>query len=338
MSVSVNNTQTLIFNTQLNHNNRVAFKANSNQKTIPKYTTDTVKISTKKKGLSDKTKLCIGIGAALIVTLTAIICHKKLPAYKINKKFADLENKLPEVQQTFKDIFLKDDLSIEQTKEILQRYKDLEKLRIDKNISIQEYGKAVLDVAAKNYGLEHANIQLTFAPFKDSKAGGCWQVAKNTISIKNNVKKEWLFGAIHHELRHAKQSQAVFENLSEKDIMSYLRQVSYNNLKEMGIEIKDFESWCKEVWTPEFKEVIFKDTGKRLKRSEIKPTSEGINYAEKMKKAEIDYVDIDKDEALYWTNDREIDARKAETLINKLFGLNKREVNYYDQKDAKYKK
>ena len=57
-----------------------------------------------------------------------------------------------------------------------------------------------------------------------------------------------------------------------------------------------------------------------------------------MKKAEIDYVDIDKDEALYWTNDREIDARKAETLINKLFGLNKREVNYYDQKDAKYKK
>lgn len=284
-------------------------------------------------------------GGALALLTAAVLGHNALKTMKHNSLIKKIESKfdalsldLPKVQDTFKKVFRRDDLTVEQTKELLTKYKGLELLRIDKNVSREDYAKAVMKVASEGYDLEHANINLVIKPMKNTKAGGYWCVAQNSVILSDKYSKEYLFEGIHHELRHAKQSQAVSENLDFNKRVAYLKDRGYNSFVEMGSAPKDRTLWEKEIWTPEFTKEIVDSVGERLARKNVVKTPENIEFAEKMADAEKNYVDIDKDFAKYWANDKEVDARAAETAMNKLFGLNDKTISYYAKQDAKYLK
>ena len=301
----------------------------------------TVKPETK----SNLKKYGLIAGGALALLTAAVLGHNALKTMKHNSLIKEIESKfdalsldLPKVQDTFKKVFRRDDLTVEQTKELLTKYKGLELLRIDKNMSREDYAKAVMKVASEGYDLEHANINLVIKPLKDTKAGGYWDVLQNSVVIGDKSSKEYFFACIHHELRHAKQSQAVIENLDVNKKLEYIKNKAYNSLVEGGFAPKDKTLWEKEVWTPEFTKDIVDCIGGRLARKNVVKTPENIEYAERMFDAEKNHVDIDKDFAKYWTNPKEVDARAAETSMNKLFGLNDKTVSYYAKQDAKYLK
>lgn len=301
----------------------------------------TVKPETK----SNLKKYGLIAGGALALLTAAVLGHNALKTMKHNSLIREIESKfdalsldLPKIQDTFKKVFRRDDLTVEQTKELLTKYKGLELLRIDKNVSREDYAKAVMKVASEGYDLEHANINLVIKPMKNTKAGGYWSVIDNSVVIGDKSSKEYFFECIHHELRHAKQTQNVLENMDVNKRIEYIKNKVYNSLVDSGIAPKDKTLFEKEVWTPEFTKDIIDSTGGRLARKNVVKTPENIEYAERMFDAEKNHVDIDKDFAKYWVNDREVDARAAETAMNKLFGLNDKTISYYAKQDAKYLK
>lgn len=198
---------------------------NTNQNATFRGTTDpipndTVEIS-KKKGISNNAKIAIGLG--VIGTIVGgILIHKHFSKHelkeafnsveKIDKRFAELEQKLPEVQQKFKEAFLRNDLTEEQTKEILNGYKEVEKLGLTS--SKEEYVKALFEQAKKNYQIYNPKMTVDFKSRNnlDVSCGFCTH-ANETIHITPKGLQESrsrLFEIIHHELRHAKQNECLY--------------------------------------------------------------------------------------------------------------------------------
>ena len=306
---------------------------------------DTVQIGGENKtnNKNNTKNILLGLGAATVAVVAGVLGHHAIQANKLNKafaaidtKFANLEQNLPEVQSKFQEIFRRKDLTLEQTKEMLGQYKQLERLRVDKKVSNQDYIRQVFDVAKKNYNLENGNIELNFSPLKDSKAAGSWESFRNAVTLKENLQKESAFEVIHHELRHAKQTQEIAECLSEKDLENSIKIDGFKKVKDI-LNFTTIEQFEKEVWTPEFANSIMNDS-LRLKRVGVIKTPEDIDFAKKCRDADINHVDLDEDMAGYWNSFKEIDARKAELAINELFGLNKSTADFYKEMDAKYLK
>ena len=202
---SINNNDTL----------KVAFKGTTNP--IPN---DTVEIS-KKKGVSNTAKIAIGIG--VIGTIVGgILIHKHFSKHKLNeafksveqidKRFAELEQKLPEVQKKFKEVFLRNDLTEEQTKEILNGYKEVEKLGLTS--TKEEYVKALFEQAKKNYQIYNPKMTIDIEG-KTSWDASCGFVTHANEAIHITPKglqesRSRLFEIMHHELRHAKQNECLY--------------------------------------------------------------------------------------------------------------------------------
>lgn len=306
----------------------------------------TVKPETK----SNLKKYGLIAGGAVALLAATVLGHNALKTMKHNSLIREIESKfdalsldLPKVQDTFKKVFRRDDLTVEQTKELLTKYKGLELLRIDKNVSREDYAKAVMEVASEGYDLEHGNIKLVFDSMKNTKADGYWNPANSEVILYDKSSKESFFCLIHHELRHAKQTQTVLENMDSGKKIEYLKDCVYNSMVNDGSWTKGRTLWEKEVWTPEFAEditdtVCSRVLGPGLARKNVVKTPENIEYAKRMYEAQLNYVQMDKDFAKYWANDREVDARAAETAMNKLFGVYDKKVSYYAKQDAKYLK
>lgn len=149
--------------------------------------------SGQKKGISKKAKIAIAIGALATTTLAGVLIHKRINVPTIEK-----------AQKSFKKIFMRDDITIQDTEAILAKYKEIEKIADDK-----EYAQEMFKVAKKLFGLDHTNITLEIKDL--GKAIGCSDGIGN-LTISSNAKRKGMVNFIHHELRHSKQ----------KDVMAFV--------------------------------------------------------------------------------------------------------------------
>lgn len=207
---------------------------NSTQKAVFRGTTkpvpcDSVEISSKKKSISNTAKWGIGL-AAIATIIGGIFLYKHFSkntikeaftsVEQIDKKFANLEKNLPDVQKKFKDVFLRNDLTEEQTREILRGYKEVEKLGL--TASKEEYIKAVFEQAKKNYQIYNPSmtIKIDNNIIFEGACGACAHENGAVFITKRGLQESHsrLFEIIHHELRHAKQNECLYNCIPDGSI------------------------------------------------------------------------------------------------------------------------
>jgi len=173
------------------------------------------------KNVSNEAKLAIGLG--IIGTIIGgILIHKHFNKNKlkeafqsveqIDKRFAELERNLSDVQKKFKEVFLRDDLTEEQTKEILNGYKEVEKLGLKS--TKEEYVKAVFEQAKKNYQIYNPQMTIDIKGRTnwDASCGFCTHANEGIHITQKGLQesRSRLFEIMHHELRHAKQNECLY--------------------------------------------------------------------------------------------------------------------------------
>lgn len=184
-------------------------------------TQDTLEIGNKSK-MSKGKKALLALGTVVTAVVGAIVTHKAINAHQMNKalkaidtKFADLETRLTEVQKTFKEVFMRDDLTEKETLEILKKYRDIEKLGVTG--TKEEYINAMSEHAINNYNLKGiAKIWTT-----DKILLGDERILGYTnplcgVEIQSKIDKKDILEVIHHELRHAKQRYYAFNYADEE--------------------------------------------------------------------------------------------------------------------------
>ena len=159
-------------------------------KTLPNDTIEIGKNSSekvnKKKKSSIKKKVILGATGLLLVGFSISAVKSR------NARFKD-----------FRKIFMREDMTKKEAREIFMRYSDLYKIKDDK-----EYAKAVFEEAKKNYGLEKSRIKFEIDDTPnngDSKILGYFFRPDNSIKIKSGLSRKKIVDVIHHELRHALQ-------------------------------------------------------------------------------------------------------------------------------------
>ena len=278
-------------------------------------TTDTLVKPTQNK--TKKTLLTIGAivlaGVGIFTAIKAGKAHQQKKAIQeIEKKFADLQNDMPRVQKTFKEVFLREDLTEKEALEMLNRYKEVEKLGITGKK--EDYIKAVFKEAKRNFGFEEAKFPLIIEQNSRSimvKGGANIYNKHVEISPQQAIKE--IQNKVHHEMRHIKQ-HFLAANYDEKTFRQSL--MNHNSSLTEGLTEK------------ELKEVL-DDTILEMKNIHG-VTSFSINnipknqldYARKCSEAfSKPYIDGTKDFAKYEAQWQEVDARFAGESIAKLFGL-----------------
>ena len=250
MSIELNKIQIASTNAIYNSPQKVAFRG-----TTSPTPNDTVELSSKKNGMSNGVKIAIGLGSIGTI-VCGILLHKHFSKNKvkevfnsveqIDKKFAELENDLPNVQKKFKEAFLRNDLTEKQTKEILNGYKEVEKLGLKS--SKEEYVKAVFEQAKKNYQIYNPTmkIEIKNLTMRDSAFAGC-PMNNEAVYITNNgikMSRSELFEFVHHELRHAKQNEHLYNTKPDK-----FKTVIYEGIvyEYLGKDRNKFDNICKEI-------------------------------------------------------------------------------------------
>ena len=148
---------------------------------------DVVEISRDKKKNKALKVFLIGWGIKIIVGFAGIKLYKK---HYINK-----------AQETFKEVFMRDSISKEETIEMLKRYKNIKKIK-DKD----EYIKALFEETKKNYGFQDGNLELKFFDSKERpNTGGFVQKFKNQININKDRKPLEILNTMNHEMKHKQQ-------------------------------------------------------------------------------------------------------------------------------------
>ena len=112
------------FDSLKNHN----FQAVPNMQQVPlnnplpqPLNQDTVQINQNnklEKSDNNKRNILLGIGATALTALGAVYGVRKFQAKNIKN-----------VQKAFQETFMRDDITVEQTKEMLKRYKEIEKIK-----------------------------------------------------------------------------------------------------------------------------------------------------------------------------------------------------------------
>jgi len=176
----------------------------------------------RRKAASNGTEIAICL-CAIGTIVSGILIHKHFTnnklksAFKsieqIDKRFAELEKNLPEVQKKFKEAFLRNDLTEEQTKEILNGYKEVEKFGL--NSTKEEYVKALFEQVKKNYQIYNPKMTIYTKNTNKLWEGACGGCGHGNDAIYMSSKgmqsaHAELFDIIHHELRHAKQNECLY--------------------------------------------------------------------------------------------------------------------------------
>ena len=207
------------------------------------------------KNVSNEAKLAIGLGIIGAI-VGGIFLFKHFSKNKItevfnsveqiDKKFAELERNLSDVQKKFKEVFLRDDLTEEQTKEILNGYKEVEKLGLKS--TKEEYVKAVFEQAKKNYQIYNPKmtIEINSIRGRESAYAGCPMSNETVIITKKGMQmsRSKLFEAIHHELRHAKQNEHLYNTKPDKFKTAVYEGVVNEHITK---DIKKFQSFYEEL-------------------------------------------------------------------------------------------
>lgn len=270
---------------------------------------DTVTFSDKRQ-ISKQNKILLTLGGVITTILGSVLAVKGYRSHQITKgiekieqKFLKLQEDMPKVQNTFKNVFLRDDITEKEALEMLNRYKEVEKISITG--TKEEYAKALFDEAKRNYGFENSKLKIHFIDLNSLEEGGsfCPSFARVNISSTNPIER--LMNVIHHEFRHAKQ--AFYAVNAEPD--RYVQAMK---------EAKKGTIFEKNIPTAEdiLKPFNMTKPDKSLVPNKYKSFVEDVIQGAK----EHTYCAGETGEK-YITNKNEIDARFAGESIAKLFGL-----------------
>lgn len=153
-----------------------------------------------------KTATFAGLAAGLLAGISTGIKKSRENAAlsKIDKKFDALQGKLPMVKDVFKTVFMRDDLTEQEVSDMLDRYRDIEKLAITG--TKEEYAQKLFNEAQKNYGFEGCPLELKLAdkPAGDARVLG-FTTPIGDVYINKNISPKQMMETIHHELRHFQQ-------------------------------------------------------------------------------------------------------------------------------------
>ena len=196
MSVGTN-IQSVNFNNNVQPKMQTNFRAQAPP--VKDYPSDTVEINGKKKtGISNGAKLGIGLGILTIGTFIAAIALNKINKVTPTK-----------LQQVFNDVYMREDISLEQAKNIANKFKEIEKIE-----NREDFIKAAFEETKKNFGFADKPIKLTFEPAKGSEYGYCLK-DNSAINITDNCPRRSIISCLHHEFRHAKQNELMFNEFPE---------------------------------------------------------------------------------------------------------------------------
>jgi len=272
-------------------------------------------ITTEEKKKTSKGKvlgLITGIAAAIIATVFAVKHHKTKQIAKsieeIDKKFLKLQENISETQKTFNDVFLRNNITEKEASEMLNRYKEIEKLGVTG--TKEEYIQAVFNEAKQNFGFADSKFKLKLCNGEVSKNGKTLGAAKRLgryIEIDPAAKTEEIQGIIHHEMRHMKQNYFA-ANLNSQE---------YKNCLKKDVNEQLSKSELDEVLADCMNDILESFNLKAFSKSNVPP--EYRDYAQKCLDAHKTYVDAHKDFDAYYNNFLEIDARHAGSLIDTLF-------------------
>jgi len=263
-------------------------------------------------------KVLAGVAATGAAVLGAVYGVKKFQVKNINN-----------VRKAFQEVFMRDDITTEQAREMLKRYKEIEKIK-----DREEYAKALFAEAKKNFGMEKSNIKLIFEN-KDKSLGFC-RTDNSEISITPACTKRQMLNTIHHEFRHAKQHELIYNMYPElaKNAGSSKVQRMVNQTTEELIDkdrlmwkdnkwIFDGKEFSDEEWSKYIREKIIAPLRKKnIRRNFGKLSPDNVPekyrvFTEKLKNAHITYTDMSENFKKYYANFKEQDARIAGRKINK---------------------
>ena len=260
-----------------------------------------------------KTLLILGgIATTLLGTVLAVKGYRShkitKDLEKIEQKFLKLQENMPEVQRTFKDVFLRDDITEKEALEILNRYKEVEKVGITG--TKEEYIRAAFNEAKRNFGFTDCKFKLKLISGQVSKngktEGGAAQLCTR-IEVDPNSKIEQIQGIIHHEMRHMKQNYYA---------VNYDPQ-AYKYALRNDYEAKLSKEALEEVLDDCLSDIQKMFNLKTFSRDNI-PT-EYMKYAEQCIEGCRTYIGGHSNFKAYYNNFKEVDARHAGGLIDKLF-------------------
>ena len=193
-------------------------KVNFRDSKIETLTSDVVEIKGKnKKELSKTAKWGVALGSIALATILGLLTHRHIQINKaikaIDLRFDKLKENLPEVQKTFREVFMRRDLSEKEALELLEGYRIIEKRGV--KLSKKKYAQEVFDFAKRNYGIHNQEMPIVFAP--EGMAYGACTRSNSMIKLTPfglTRSKEDIFSTIHHELRHAKQHELMYHKNS----------------------------------------------------------------------------------------------------------------------------
>ena len=269
--------------------------------------TDTVILSDKKT-LSKQNKILLALGGIATTVLGAVLAVKGYRSHQITKgiekieqKFLKIQENMPEVQKTFKEVFLRDDITEKEALEMLNRYKEVEKIRITG--TKEEYARALFDEAKRNYGFEKSNLEIFYRDMSDLHKDGSYCPGFPEVDISSATLKERLMNVIHHEFRHVKQTFYAVNAEPDRYVQA----------------MKETNKGCEEcVPTVEnmLKPFNMTKPDKSIVPSKYKSFVENVIQGAKERK-----YDTGETGEEYINNINEVDARFAGESIAKLFGL-----------------
>lgn len=269
--------------------------------------TDAVILSDKKT-LSKQNKILLALGGIATTVLGAVLAVKGYRSHQITKgiekieqKFLKLQENMPEVQKTFKEVFLRDDITEKEALEMLNRYKEVEKIRITG--TKEEYARAIFNEAKRNYGFENSNLEICYEDLSSLNKDGSYCPGFAEVDISSAALKERLMNVIHHELRHAKQTFYALN--AEPD-----RYVQAMKEANKGIE------YCIPTVEKMLEPFNMTKPDKSIVPNKYKSFVEDVIQGTKERK--YDGGETGKE---YINNIKEVDARFAGESIAKLFGL-----------------
>ena len=246
--------------------------------------------------ISKKQKKCFKIkkavwGAFTITSLGTIYGVKKFQVKNIKN-----------VQKAFQDVFMRDDITIDDARNILKDYRKIEKISNRK-----KYIQALFEAAKKNYGFGHSNIKLVLE--KGEKIHGFCPNDNSAIYITPNAPKKFLLNVMHHEFRHAKQhlyATPEFTNLDQ------IFEILFKNTDKIRLQsiLKDTDNIHK---TKEWQNAVKILRAKKNQNIPVKYKE----WADKCSDNIYHYISAKKNIVAYWNNYVEQDARKAGRTIEK---------------------
>lgn len=300
-------------NNPTSQNNRT-FKGNSVATTNSLERTPTT--DTLVKPIKNKTKKALLIiGGICAAGIAGVLLHKITNKPTIEK-----------AQKAFKEIFVRDDISIKETKEILAQYKEIEKISDN-----QEYIKKMFEFAKKNFGLSHTNITLKIEDLGKNTLGASDAIGNLTISSKAN--RKGMVNFIHHELRHSKQHDIMIsENVQKYAYNVFKRKSTIETFKQHGLYQPIYDAvkqtaTAKAMSEKEINEIVIDILAERHGKSmiaelkkqglgAIKYENLGKDFVEKLFNASSNYNDTNP--IKYYFNFLEKDARNAGETMQKL--------------------